>query len=90
MLPASRDHGDHGHHEILTDGEPRDEAHQPVHEEPERRRVHIDRVRDPPELAGRYFSDCRPKQASDEARDEAVAERLWAWTEDWVGTARPA
>ncbi len=45
---------------------------------------------DPPELAGRYFSDCRPKQASDEARDEAVAERLWACTEDWVGTARPA
>ncbi len=37
------------------------------------------------EIAGRYFSDCQPKPASDEARDAGVAERLWARTEEWVG-----
>ena len=37
------------------------------------------------ELAGRYFSDCRPKPASAEAQDAAVAERLWKRTEEWVG-----
>ena len=37
------------------------------------------------EIAGRYFSDCRPKPASAEAQDAAVAERLWRRTEEWVG-----
>ena len=37
------------------------------------------------EIAGRYFSDCRPKPASPEAQDAAVAERLWKRTEEWVG-----
>ena len=37
------------------------------------------------EGAGRYFSDCRPKLPSAEARDVAVAERLWKQTEKWVG-----
>ena len=36
------------------------------------------------EIAGRYFSDCRPKPASAEAQDAAVAERLWKRTEEWV------
>jgi len=39
----------------------------------------------PKEIAGRYFSDCRPKPASAEARDPAVAERLWNRTEEWLG-----
>jgi len=36
------------------------------------------------ELAGRYFSDCRPKPASAEAQDASVAGRLWERTEEWV------
>ncbi len=39
------------------------------------------------EIAGRYFSDCRPKPASDEAQDAGVAERLWTRTEEWVGAS---
>ncbi len=39
------------------------------------------------ELAGRYFSDCRPKRASAEAQDAAVAERLWTQTEHWLSTS---
>ncbi len=39
------------------------------------------------EIAGRYFSDCRPKLPSAEARDAAVAERLWKRTEEWVGAS---
>ena len=38
----------------------------------------------PGELAGRYFSDCRPKQASAEAQNAAVADRLWRRTEQWL------
>ncbi len=37
------------------------------------------------EIAGRYFSDCRPKQASIEAQDPEVAGRLWDRTEEWLG-----
>ena len=39
----------------------------------------------PEELAGRYFSDCRPKRASAEAQNAAVADRLWKQTEQWLG-----
>ena len=40
------------------------------------------------EIAGRYFSDCRPKLPSAEARDAEVAERLWKRTEEWVGASQ--
>jgi WW domain-containing oxidoreductase len=36
------------------------------------------------EVAGRYFSDCRPKPASEEAQNTEVAGRLWEKTEEWV------
>ena len=36
------------------------------------------------EIGGRYFSDCRPKIPSAEARDVAVAECLWKKTEEWL------
>lgn len=39
------------------------------------------------EIAGRYFDHCRPKPASREADDPAVAARLWALSERWVGIA---
>jgi WW domain-containing oxidoreductase len=40
---------------------------------------------DPGFLAGRYFSNCRPKPSSAEANDPAVAARLWERSERWVG-----
>ncbi len=36
------------------------------------------------EIAGRYFSDCRPKAASAEGRNAGIAERLWTPTEGWL------
>lgn len=33
-------------------------------------------------VTGRYFDDCRPAEPSAEARDEAVAARLWAISEE--------
>ena len=39
------------------------------------------------EIAGRYFSDGRPKLPSAEARNAAVADRLWKRTEEWVGAS---
>jgi NAD(P)-dependent dehydrogenase (short-subunit alcohol dehydrogenase family) len=33
---------------------------------------------------GDYFDDCRPRQPSDYASDDAVAERLWALSEQMV------
>ena len=33
-------------------------------------------------VSGQYFDDCRPTEPSDEARDEAVAARLWAISEE--------
>jgi hypothetical protein len=41
----------------------------------------------PEEIAGRYFSDCRPKPASAEARDAALAECLWKRTEEWLAAS---
>ncbi len=41
----------------------------------------------PEEIAGRYFSDCRPTPASAEARDADVAQRLWEQTEQWLGVS---
>ena len=40
---------------------------------------------DPSALAGRYFSNCRPKPCSREASDPAVAARLWQVSEKWAG-----
>lgn len=36
------------------------------------------------DVGGAYFDKCRPRKASDEARDPEVAQRLWALTEKWV------
>ena len=38
-------------------------------------------------IAGKYFSDCRPKKASTEAQDEKVAARLWQLSEKLCGIA---
>jgi WW domain-containing oxidoreductase len=35
-------------------------------------------------FAGEYFSNCKPVRSSRESCDPAVAERLWALTEEWV------
>ncbi|MEE4380724.1 MAG: SDR family oxidoreductase [Pseudomonadales bacterium] len=39
------------------------------------------------ELRGRYLSHCRPARESEEARDPAVADRLWSCSETWVEPA---
>ncbi|MEE4362031.1 MAG: SDR family oxidoreductase [Pseudomonadales bacterium] len=39
------------------------------------------------ELAGVYLSHCRPVACTAEADDPAVADRLWALSEDWVASA---
>ena len=38
-------------------------------------------------VSGQYFDDCRPKDPSAEARDEAVAARLWAVSEELTQVA---
>lgn len=38
----------------------------------------------PENLAGKYFSDCRPKEPSEEASDARVAARLWDISEQWL------
>ena len=42
--------------------------------------VHPDRAA----ISGEYYSHCQPKRPSQEAQDEAVAERLWKMSEGWV------
>ena len=37
--------------------------------------------------SGQYFADCAPKAASREARDPAVAQRLWTATVELIGSA---
>eukprot|EP00058_Branchiostoma_floridae_P014549 XP_002600037.1 hypothetical protein BRAFLDRAFT_221193 [Branchiostoma floridae] len=37
------------------------------------------------EKSGLYYSDCRPKRAARQARDEAAAKRLWDLSEEMVG-----
>ena len=39
-------------------------------------------------LAGQYLSDCAVAEASPEARDPAVAARLWDWTDEVLRTHR--
>jgi NAD(P)-dependent dehydrogenase (short-subunit alcohol dehydrogenase family) len=39
------------------------------------------------DIAGRYLADCRPKPATAEVEDPAVAERLWTRSEQWVAQA---
>ena len=36
-------------------------------------------------ISGSYFADCALAKTSDFAKDEALAEALWAWTEELVG-----
>ncbi len=35
---------------------------------------------------GQYFADVQPKQTSQHGRDDALADRLWAFTDDFLGT----
>jgi retinol dehydrogenase-12 len=45
-----------------------------------------------PELAehsGRYYDECREKQPSQLAQDEALARELWEKSEAWTQPARP-
>jgi NAD(P)-dependent dehydrogenase (short-subunit alcohol dehydrogenase family) len=39
-------------------------------------------------VTGQYFDDCRPKEPSREARDETVATRLWAVSEELTKSIR--
>lgn len=39
------------------------------------------------ELAGQYLKECRVDHASAEARDPAVADRVWTLSEEWVAQA---
>jgi hypothetical protein len=36
-------------------------------------------------VSGAYYADCQPAETLPLASDEALGERLWAWTEAWVG-----
>jgi NAD(P)-dependent dehydrogenase (short-subunit alcohol dehydrogenase family) len=42
------------------------------------------------EHTGRYYDDCREKQPSALARNEALAEELWQRSTDWTREAAPA
>lgn len=35
-------------------------------------------------VSGLYFSDCKPKEVSEAARDDKSAKRLWEITEKWT------
>src|SRR5262249_48781718 len=39
------------------------------------------------EIAGQYLIDCRVAKSSAESNDPAVADRVWALSEDWVEKA---
>ena len=39
------------------------------------------------EIAGQYLIDCRVVKSSTESNDPAVADRVWALSEEWVGRA---
>ncbi len=39
------------------------------------------------DFGGAYFSDCRPVRSSRESNDPAVADKLWALSEQWVKAA---
>lgn len=36
------------------------------------------------QVSGLYFSDCKPKDVSDAAKDEKTAIRLWEESEKWT------
>ncbi|XP_055531095.1 retinol dehydrogenase 13-like [Wyeomyia smithii] len=37
-------------------------------------------------VSGQYFSDCAPKDVADQAKDDKLAQWLWAVSEKWTGT----
>uniref|UniRef100_A0A182MJR3 NADP-retinol dehydrogenase n=1 Tax=Anopheles culicifacies TaxID=139723 RepID=A0A182MJR3_9DIPT len=37
-------------------------------------------------VSGQYFSDCAPKDVAEQAKDDRVAQWLWAVSEKWTGT----
>ncbi|XP_055606426.1 retinol dehydrogenase 13-like [Uranotaenia lowii] len=37
-------------------------------------------------VTGQYFSDCKPKDVADQAKNDRVARWLWAVSEKWTGT----
>jgi WW domain-containing oxidoreductase len=39
------------------------------------------------EVAGQYLMQCRPARSSKESNDPAVADRLWAKSEEWIARA---